>query len=70
MSRDNQMVDGLVMTILRKDAPDEVKENSLDLLRKLAADGSRPAKGVLRRLKFDTERQRWTMRSAYEVCTN
>ena len=70
MSHENEMVDALVTTVLRKDAPPEVKENSLDLLRKLSADGSRAARSVLLRLKFDTERRRWTLRSATEIREN
>lgn len=67
MGCDEHLIDSLIRKILRGDTSPELKQDSLDLLRKLAGDGSRSAKSLVRRLKFDTESRRWNLLSADEI---
>lgn len=67
MGRDEHLIDSLIRKILRGDTSPELKQDSLDLLTKLAGDGSRSARSLVRRLQFDAVSSRWRLRSADEI---
>jgi hypothetical protein len=67
MRSEEHLIDSLIHKILRRDGSPEVRRDCLDLLTKLAGDGSRSAKSLVRRLKFDAESRRWKLLGADEI---